>query len=686
MRTPSRPRLIRLIAALAFTMMVAAPFAQAPLSAQNGQGRVNVLIAFRNTPGPSEQAIVRGAGGNIKFSYTIVPAIAADLPAQAVAALQRNPAISTIEPDAEVTALGTFDSELTATWGVKAVGGGTAADAGAGVKVAVIDTGIDCNHPELKRNGVTICDGGWDFINNDSDPYDDNGHGTHVSGTIAAAKDTNGVVGVAPGVRLYALKVLGSNGSGSFSAVIAALQWAVDHGIQVTNNSYGSSTNPGSTVEAAFVNAYNHGVLSIAAAGNTGSCTPTTETIGYPANYASVVAVAATDSTNTRACFSSTGAGVELSAPGVSITSSVPGTGYGTWNGTSMATPHVVGVAALVIGNGVTGPAAVRARLQSTATDLGPAGRDPYYGFGLVNAKTALSGGPNTTPTVLVTSPASGASFTTGKSVTFTGTATDTQDGSLSSSLKWTSNLQGTIGTGASVSTSSLSIGTHAITASATDSGSLTGSNSIQVTITALPTPPSVTISSPGNASSFVSGTSVTFTGTATDTQDGNLASALSWNSSLQGAIGSGASFSTSTLSVGTHTITASATDSSTLTGTASIQVTITAPALSPVNVAHVSAIGYSTSGGKNGKKDLNISITVVNQSDAAVANATVTLLVTGPTTTYTVSATTGTSGMGVAKISNAPTGTYTSTVKSLSANGYTANLSTPSTTTFTKK
>jgi subtilisin family serine protease len=678
MCTPSGPRLVKLVAALALTMIVAAPFAQAPLAAQNGQGRVKVLIAFRNTPGPSEQAIVRAAGGNITFSYHLVPAIAADLPAQAVAALQRNPAIRTIEPDATAFALGTFDSELAGTWGVNAVGGGTAADAGAGVKVAIIDTGIDCTHPELQRNGVSICDGGWDFLNNDSDPSDDNGHGTHVAGTIAAAKDTNGVVGVAPGVRLYALKVLGANGSGSFSAIVAALQWAADHGIQVSNNSYGSSTNPGSTVENAFINAYNAGVLNIAAAGNTGSCTPTTETINYPANFASVIAVAAVDSTYNRACFSSTGNGVELAAPGVSITSTVPGGGYAAWNGTSMATPHVVGVAALVIANGVTGPDAIRARLQSTATDLGAAGRDPYFGFGLVNAAKAVNGGPNTIPTVLITSPASGSSFTTGTNVTFTATASDTQDGTLSSSVNWTSSLQGAIGTGASISTSSLAIGTHTITASATDTGKLTGSNSIEVTVTALPTAPSVAISSPGSNSSFVSGTSITFTGTATDTTDGSLASALQWTSSSQGVIGSGASFSTSSLTVGTHTITASATDSNALTGSASIQVTIAATA-APSNVAHVSAIGYSTSGGRDGKKDLVISVSVVTQSGAPVAAATVTLTVTGPTTKYTVNVTTGTSGSGVAKINNAPAGSYTSVVKSLSASGYTADLSTPS-------
>jgi hypothetical protein len=146
----------------------------------------------------------------------------------------------------------------------------------------------------------------------------------------------------------------------------------------------------------------------------------------------------------------------------------------------------------------------------------------------------------------------------------------------------------------------------------------------------------------------------------------------------VQGVIGSGASFSTSSLTVGTHTITAAATDSNALVGSASIQVTI-ASAAAPNNVAHVSAISYSTSGGKDGKKDLVISVAVTNQTSGPVAGATVTLTVTGPTTKYTVNVTTGTSGSGSAKINNAPAGTYTSVVKSLSASGYTADLSTPS-------
>jgi subtilisin family serine protease len=366
--------------------------------AQSAQ-RVSVLIGFRNNPGAAEDAVVRGAGGQITHRYSIVRGVAATLPEAAIAALQRNPNVTSVEPDLQVFALDAYDTELDGTWGVKRVGGGLSATGGAGIHVAVIDTGVDCNHPELTRSGATICDAGWDFVNGGSVAFDDNGHGTHVSGTIAAAKDGAQVVGVAPGVTIHPLKVLDANGSGSFSNIIAALDWVKtyngnhpDAPIRITSNSYGSSGNPGSLTQAAFDSSAAAGVLHIAAAGNSGICSGKTDTVGYPAKYASVVAVAATDSNNVRPCFSSTGPDVELSAPGVAITSTIPNGGYDTWNGTSMATPHVSGVAALVLEAKPTLTASeVRSILTSSATDLGVAGRDTLYGFGLVNATAAVA-------------------------------------------------------------------------------------------------------------------------------------------------------------------------------------------------------------------------------------------------------------------------------------------------------
>lgn len=351
-----------------------------------------VLIGFRRAPGQAEEAIVRAAGGEVRYSYRLIPAIAAWIPAQALDGLSHNPNVTVIEPDVEAHAV---DAELDNAWGVKKIGAGLAHDAGkfgTGVKVAVIDTGIDYNHPDLNANFA----GGYDFVNDDNDPMDDNDHGTHVAGTIAAEDDGAGVVGVAPQARLYALKVLNAAGSGYFSDIIAALEWCVNNGIQVTNNSYGSSQNPGTLVQAAFDNAESVGIVNVAAAGNSGNLRGKGDNVIYPARYASVIAVAATDSNNKRASFSSTGSAVELSGPGVAVNSCKRGGGYVIFSGTSMACPHVVGTAALVLGAGIADANGngrvndeVRSRMNLTADDLGKVGRDTLYGYGLVDADEA---------------------------------------------------------------------------------------------------------------------------------------------------------------------------------------------------------------------------------------------------------------------------------------------------------
>lgn len=366
-----------------------------------------VFVGFRERPGNPEEALVVTAGGRVKYRYTLVPAIAATVPESAIEGLLRSPKVSYVELDDLVYAI---DAELDNSWGVKRIGAGSVHDGGnkgQGVKVAIIDSGIDYTHPDLSANYA----GGYDFVNKDNDPFDDNGHGTHVAGTVAAVDNNAGVVGAASEAWLYALKVLSAGGSGNYSDIVAALQWAVDNGIEITNNSYGSSTNPGTTVEQAFDNAYNAGLLHVAAAGNSGNSTGTGDNVIYPARYASVIAVAATDKTDKRASFSSTGTTVELAAPGVSINSTVPGGGYASWNGTSMASPHVAGTAALVVAGGVTDSNnngrindEVRQILTTTADDLGSAGRDPWYGFGLVNALAATGTVPPAPATMMVKS------------------------------------------------------------------------------------------------------------------------------------------------------------------------------------------------------------------------------------------------------------------------------------------
>ncbi|MEM7481793.1 MAG: M36 family metallopeptidase [Acidobacteriota bacterium] len=219
----------------------------------------------------------------------------------------------------------------------------------------------------------------------------------------------------------------------------------------------------------------------------------------------------------------------------------------------------------------------------------------------------------NTPPTVTISSPADPTTVTQGASVTFTGTATDAEDGTLTGSLSWSSNLDGAIGSGGSFSTSSLSIGTHTVTASVTDSGSLSGSDTVTVTVNA-PTNdvPNVNISSPADPTTVTEGTSVTFTGTATDTEDGTLTGSLSWSSNLDGVIGAGGSFSTSSLSVGAHTVTASVTDSGGATGSDTVSVTVNAdtPGCSDcIDWSVTGTVSYST-------QDASADVTVEDGGD----------------------------------------------------------------------
>lgn len=416
------------------------------------EGKVRVLIGFKQLPGAAEEALVRAYGAEVRFRYRLIPAIAATVPEAALAALQRDPRVTVIEPDVKIYVL-SYAAELDNTWGVKRIGAGTvhtSGNLGTAIKVAVIDTGIDYTHPELSPNYK----GGYDFVNNDSDPRDDHGHGTHVAGTVAARRDGTGVVGVAPEAHLYALKVLGADGSGSFSSVIAALEWCVNNGLQITNNSYGSSQDPGTLTKAAFDNAYAAGILHVAAAGNSGNPAGRGDNVGYPARYETVIAVAATNQDDARASFSSTGPAVELAAPGVSINSTKLGGGYTTMSGTSMASPHVAGAAALVWKAYPTWTNdQVRQQLQKTADDLGPTGRDTHYGYGLVDAveatgttppggtmyvhsiDMALTGNPNNTratATVVIRdtngNPVAGATVTGEWSGATSGTASGTTD------------------------------------------------------------------------------------------------------------------------------------------------------------------------------------------------------------------------------------------------------------------
>ena len=361
--------------------------------------KVPVIVVFKDKPNP---ALIKAHNGDIRYQYNIIPGIACSLPARAIEALQHNPNVLYIEENILFTA----STEYDLSWGVDRIDADQvhSTNKGAGVKIAILDTGIDYTHSELSVNYF----GGTDFVNHDSDPMDDGDHGTHCAGIIGAEDNGAGVIGVAPDAELYAVKVLDENGSGYLSDVILGIEWAVDHNMQVISMSLGSDSYV-SALETACDNAEASGLVLVAAAGNDYQRRGKKEmdTIDYPARFESVIAVGATTQSDDRASFSSTGSTIELAAPGYQIYSTVIG-GYDIKSGTSMACPHVAGVAALVLaspvdsnydnGNGVWDPDEVRAKLRSTADDLGSPGWDNWYGYGLVDAEEACQGSEDTTP------------------------------------------------------------------------------------------------------------------------------------------------------------------------------------------------------------------------------------------------------------------------------------------------
>ena len=225
---------------------------------------------------------------------------------------------------------------------------------------------------------------------------------------------------------------------------------------------------------------------------------------------------------------------------------------------------------------------------------------EPGTGFGffqLDNVRLNTSSNPNIPPVVTVTSPSNGSITTVGQSVMFAATATDTEDGNISGSISWSSDRDGVIGSGGTGSTSALTLGTHTITASVTDSGGLVGTASVAITVNpvAANTAPTVTIGAPAAGTTFARGSSITFSGTATDAQDGTISDGLSWSSDLDGVIGSGASVSTAGLRGGLHVITASITDTGGLPGSAAISIFVNVENLATADVS--TTFGTRTSG-----------------------------------------------------------------------------------------
>lgn len=273
-------------------------------------------------------------------------------------------------------------------WGVRRVNAPAAwarGNTGRGVKIGIVDTGIDPTHPEFAGRVV----GGKNAIDDKQPWADDHSHGTHVAGIAAAAMDGNGIVGVAPTASLYAIKVLTKDGQGSLFAILGGIMWCVQNGMEVVNMSLGAPQG-NQLFEMAVNQLASADIPLIAAAGNDGKA------VNFPAAYASAVAVSALcpdgGDENPKLCsgkaiatFSSRGPEVDFIAPGVKNLSTVLGGQYKAYSGTSMASPHVAGLAALAVANGHKGAKAVRAALMGAATAL-PGLSASEQGAGLVDA------------------------------------------------------------------------------------------------------------------------------------------------------------------------------------------------------------------------------------------------------------------------------------------------------------
>ncbi len=316
-----------------------------------------------------------------------------------IAALRSNPNVLYAEPDYIALAQPTIpnDTYYGRQWGLSKIDAPAAWDVTTGssaVVIAIVDTGIDLNHEDFSCAGKLTA-ARWNFVANNNNPDDDNGHGTHVAGIAAACSNNGkGVAGVAWGARLMPVKVLDSGGSGYYSDVAAGITYAVNNGAKIINLSLGGVSDD-STLANAVQYAHDHGALVVAAAGNCAQggsgCGYPANPIIYPAAYPNVLAVAATDSGDNWGNFSEYQPYVGVAAPGVAIYSTLLGGSYGSMSGTSMATPYVSGLAALLWSFSPSFTAdQIASTLEATADDLGAPGRDDYFGYGRINAGRAL--------------------------------------------------------------------------------------------------------------------------------------------------------------------------------------------------------------------------------------------------------------------------------------------------------
>ena len=405
-------RFLTIFFSLILTFVASPVLALTPHIPNNHSSRAagQILVKFRE--GTSQNIVDLNIGkhnarvsARLEKLKTLVVKVPEGQEEAVAAAFSADTNVEFAEPDFVATAFtATNDPSLSQQWGMFKIQaanstGPSAWDATAGnpaVKVAILDTGIDQNHEDVSAKIVA----NQNFTT--SPTVDDlYGHGTHVAG-IAAAITNNGtgVAGVGYNSSLMNVKVLDDTGSGFYSWIANGITWATDNGAKVISMSLGGSSGS-STLQSAINYAVANGVVVVAAAGNNGNSSPS-----YPAYYSGAIAVAATDSSDHKASWSNYGSWVDVAAPGVDVYSTLPNhanqigaTGYGSLSGTSMATPHVAGLAALVWATGICSTnSCVRSQIENNADAI--AGTGSYWTYGRINAYRSVGGsGPLPSPT-----------------------------------------------------------------------------------------------------------------------------------------------------------------------------------------------------------------------------------------------------------------------------------------------
>ncbi|MFC7677827.1 S8 family serine peptidase [Paenibacillus sp. GCM10028914] len=363
-----------------------------PTQEPKSSSQVNeYIVSFKNGDDPltvlKKNKILKKEKKKLKKHNISVIALSTD----EVERLKKDSSVEFVEPNAKVSINGIIavtggaitDAEINneeVPWGNVAIGShmlDKQNNKGKGIKVAVLDTGVS-NHPDLRITG------GINIVNGTSNYVDDNGHGTHVAGTIAALENNQGIVGIAPNADLYSVKVLGSDGTGTYTQVIEGIQWAIDHKMDIISMSFTGAENS-EALHKAIKEAEASGIILVAAAGNKGLGK---DTVMYPASYPEVISVGATTKSNDRANLSSTGENLDIVAPGVDIRSTTKNGSYGNMSGTSMAVPHVVGAAAVIWSENKTSSAReIRELMMKNATSIEP---KQEYGNGLLNLAKSL--------------------------------------------------------------------------------------------------------------------------------------------------------------------------------------------------------------------------------------------------------------------------------------------------------